>query len=100
MSSQFGGRELVARRDEVGGEVDADDALDERRERERERAGAAAAVERPLGAVERREELLHAIPERRRALVPGSPGDIRPRHSSTISRSARVARETIPQAIS
>ena len=56
------GRELLPRREELRGEVDADDALDERRQRERERPGATAAVERTLGAVERREQLLHPSP--------------------------------------
>ena len=60
-------RELVARCDEVGREVDADDVLDEGRQRERERTGSAAAVQRALAAVERRQELLDAILERRRA---------------------------------
>ena len=60
-------RDLVARCDEVDREVDADDVLDEGRQRERERTGSAAAVERPLAAVERRQELLNAILERRRA---------------------------------
>ncbi len=66
-------RELVARCDEVGREVDADDALDEGRQRERERTGAAAAVERALGAVERRQELLDAILAAPPRAVPGSP---------------------------
>ena len=100
VSSQFAGASSVAGGDELGREIDADDAPDERRERERERSRPAPAVERALGAGEGREQLLHAALAAPRRAPPGSPRDIRPRHSSTTSRSDRVARETIPQAIS
>ena len=56
-------RELVAGLDELGREIDPDDAPDERRQREGESPGATAAVERALGPRERREQLLHAIPQ-------------------------------------
>ena len=94
------GRDRVPRRHELLREVDADDALHERRERERQRAGPAAAVERPLGSVERREQLLHAA----RSAAARSSCDRHAVSDHVTHRRTRapisVARETIPQAIS
>ena len=61
-SSQFGGATAPPGHEQLLREVDADDALHERRECERQRAGPAAAVECPLGSVEGGEQLLHPRP--------------------------------------
>ena len=64
-----GRRERVPRGDEVGGEIDADDAADERRERERKRPRPAPAVERALGAGKGGEQVLHTVTQRRSAFL-------------------------------
>ena len=100
ISSQFAGASSLPAATSSSERSTPTTLLDERCERERERSRAAAAVERALAAVERGEQLLHAVPQRRRALLLD-------RHAISDHVTHRrplaplgCARETIPQAIS
>jgi len=64
-----GRSELPAGGDEVGREIDADDAINERSERKGKSSRPAAAVEGALGTGEWGEQLPHTVPERRSAFL-------------------------------